>query len=174
MKKLKCFQSFTPLEISKRPDKRTKFLTGFTLIEVITTMVIIMILVGITLGVIISALESARKRKTEVMISSLGTAISIYHTDMGNYPADSSNSAFVTALESNTYMEFRDEDLNASGEVIDPWEVPYSYKIMDGYAGTKWGNVNSYNLWSYGPNGTDDSYDADSPDADYGDDIYNW
>lgn len=154
--------------------KKLKSLQSFTLIEVITTMVIIMILAGLTLGVIFSALESARKRKAEVMISCLGTAISIYHTDNGAYPTDSSNSAFVNALESSAYMEFREEDLNASGEVIDPWETPYRYMIMDGYAGTKWGNVNSYNLWSCGPDGLDDSYDGGSPNPDYGDDIYNW
>lgn len=154
--------------------KTKKFTQSFTIIELVTTCMIIMILVGLTVGVIFAALESARKRKTEVMIACIGTAIEMYNTDEGAFPDDTSNANLVNILQGNGYMEFKDEDLNGSGEVIDPWDTPYNYLVMADYAGTKWGNTTSYNLWSCGPNCSDDSYDGGAPDSDYGDDINNW
>lgn len=154
--------------------KKSDFRQGFTIVELMTVMVIIMILAGITVTGVRAAIESSRKRATEIMIACLGTAISMYHTELGSYAPDTSNKDMVTALENGDYIEFKSSDLDGSGQVVDPWDTPYNYLIMDDYMGTKWGNTKSFNLWSEGPDGTDDSYDGGSPDSDYGDDIYNW
>ncbi|MBL7071178.1 MAG: type II secretion system protein GspG [Candidatus Omnitrophica bacterium] len=154
--------------------KKSEYPQAFTILELVSVMVIILILAGMTVSVVRAAIESSRKRKSEIMIACLATAVSMYHTDNAAYPTDATHAEFATALESENYIEFKTKDLNASGAVVDPWEVEYEYLIMDGYAGTKWGNTNSYNLWSNGPDGSDDSFDEGKPDDDYGDDIHNW
>jgi hypothetical protein len=125
------------------------------------------------------------------MISSLEVVISMYRADTGAYPPDDDTtppptkntpSAILYDRLTNTeygdddgtdditgwrgpYMEFDKKDI-VDGEIVDPWKTLYKYDLSP-----SWGNTNSYNLWSYGPDMTDNSSDGDT---DYGDDIYNW
>ncbi len=166
--------------------KKDKFRQSFTLIELITVMVIIMIMAGLVLGTGKAMRRRAKISRAESMIAALEIAITMYHADTGAYPRDNvaNNIDMVDDLTNNTlgianwqgpYIEFKDEDLNAAQtEVIDPWSSAYRYLIMQGYAGNKWGNEESYNLWSHGPDTSDDSYDGGTPNNDFGDDIYNW
>jgi type II secretory pathway pseudopilin PulG len=146
-------------------------------------MVIILIIAGLMIGVGGSAREAAKKRKAEVMIASLEVAISMYDADTAQYPGQNdTNATLVDNLINDSgvngwrgpYMEFNERDLNDSNEVVDPWNAAYEYAIMenkDPATDTVWGNDNSYNLWSNGPNLNDDSGDGNH---NYGDDIYNW
>lgn len=59
---------------------------GFTLVEIISVMVIIMTLAGMVLVVSKGALNKAKKSKAEAMISALSVAISMYDADCGRYP----------------------------------------------------------------------------------------
>lgn len=153
---------------------------GFTLIELLAVMVIILIIAGFFVGVSGPAGQSAKKRKAEVMISALEVAICMYHADTGEYPGDASLSAMINALKTNPgapvvgwggpYMEFKREDYQSKDPttniILDPWGIAYSYD-----AAPAKGNTNSFNLWSWGPDKTNDSSDPDTlPD----DDIRNW
>ncbi len=164
--------------------KKPKMTQGFTIIEVTVVMAIILIIAGMVMGVGRKARIMAMEARAETMIAALEVAIGMYHADTSAYPDESSNATLVTDLtelpsaagsidgQRGPYMEFKDKDLSSSGsEVVDPWGNAYDYMIMEGYGGTKWGNTNSYNLWSHGVNDTDDSGDGNT---NYGDDIYSW
>jgi type II secretion system protein G len=165
--------------------RKLKFTQGFTLIELITVMVIILIIAGLMIGVGGSAREAAKKRKAEVMIGSLEVAISMYDADTGQYPPDNEQTSSCESLYDHLinenhrpdddgtitppeiagwrgpYMEFNDRDLNiGQTAIVDPWGNAYEYAV-----GPATGNTNSFNLWSYGPDG---------PTGTTGDDIYNW
>ena len=174
--------------------KKFKFTQSFTLIELITVMVIIMIIAGLIIGVGGAAREAAKKRKAEVMIATLEVAISMYHMDTGEYSADDGGTGCASLYDhlTNTgyngepdppadipgwrgpYMEFKEKDLNDDEtEIVDPWGTPYNYdRMTDEAVADKWGNKESFNLWSNGPNTSNDS--SGVGDTDYGDDIYNW
>lgn len=158
--------------------KKLKLPQAFTLIELLAVMVIITIIAGLLVGAGGTARRQARERKAESMIASLEIAIGMYHTNTGVYPDDTSLATMISALKQDPgvngwqgpYMDFKIEDYQnnnpATNIIEDPWGNAYYYD-----EGPTWGNTNSYNLWSCGPDGVDDSSDGDT---NYGDDIHNW
>ncbi|MFH1094233.1 MAG: type II secretion system protein GspG [Candidatus Omnitrophota bacterium] len=150
--------------LSRTASLRDKSLTGFTLIELLVILGIISILAGLILSGGTAAKKKAKIYQAKTMISSLETALAIYHVDFGAYPA-AGNQILVnllsdTAYSSNSdwhgpYMSFKKNDLNGnipSATVIDPWGIDYYY-TMD--------SALPYKIWSHGPdqqndNGADD------------------
>jgi len=140
---------------------------GFTLIELLVVIAIITILAGM----VVSGAQQARKRgavtKTKAQIASLETAISMYETDMGTYPA-TENKNLVPALTTDSgdtdwsgpYMQIKKEELNENGEYLDAWGNAFTY-VNPGV-----NNPSSYDLYSKGPNSTGDGNEKD--------DIRNW
>jgi general secretion pathway protein G len=143
---------------------------GFTLVELLVVIAIL----GILIGLVTAGAQAARRRgavtKAKTTIAGLETAIAMYESDMGEYPP-SGNSELISALQddpddldwSGPYMEFKQEDLKG-GELMDPWGRPYQYESVNG--GAPEHRTKSFDLWSLGPDGTDD--------GGTGDDIYNW
>ena len=143
---------------------------GFTLVELL----VVIAIMGILISLVTAGAQAARRRgavtKAKTTVSSLETAIAMYLSDMGAYPA-TGNAAMVAALEDDPhdanwdgpYMEFKQDELKG-GELVDPWGHPYVYVSVNG--GSPEHRLHSYDLYSLGPNGTSDSGG--------GDDIINW
>jgi general secretion pathway protein G len=131
---------------------------GFTLIEMLAVLAIISILMGLVLSGGEQAKKRARIYKTKAMIASIDTALALYHTDFGAYPA-AGNQNLVNLLADaatysanndwhGSYMSFKSEDLSGvmpNATVIDPWGHDYEYSL---------GTVPAYKIWSKGPDGT--------------------
>ena len=143
---------------------------GFTLVELLVVIAIL----GILVSLVTAGAQSARRRaavtKVKTTIAALETALAGYAGDMGEYPP-TENAQMVAALQEDPgnidwqgpYMEFREDEL-VDGELIDSWGNPYVYVSVNG--GSPEHRERSFDLYSFGPNGTDD--------AGTGDDIYNW
>ena len=143
---------------------------AFTLVELLVVIAII----GILMGLITAGAQAARRRgaltKAKAAIASLETAIAMYAGDLGEYPS-SGNANLVNALQEDPgdadwagpYLEFKQDELKG-GDVLDPWGRPYIYVSANGGSPTH--RPQSYDLFSYGPNGEDD--------GGAGDDIVNW
>lgn len=164
--------------------KKPKLTQAFTIVELITVMVILMIVASMIVGVGRKARIAAMETKATSMIAALEVAISMYNADVGSYPPDDDGSSSSASLYDHLtdesehgaggtspiagwrgpYMDFKQEDINGSSEIIDPWNKPYNYDEP----GTI--NINSFDLWSEGFNDTDERGDPPK----YGDDIYNW
>ncbi|NQT46353.1 MAG: type II secretion system protein GspG [Candidatus Omnitrophica bacterium] len=142
---------------------------SFTLVELIAVVVIISMLAALVMGSAQIARKKALVSKARAMISSLELSISMYHADMGDYPegngatmASPNNGNAQLYLELTTdahsryydwqgpYMEFNAADISG-GKIMDPWSNQYQYVESPILIG----NTNSFNLWSYGPEGTD-------------------
>ena len=132
---------------------------GFTLIEMLTVIIIIGVLAGLLIPASSKARRDAAVRKAQTTVAALETALSMYYTDYGVYPLSATSggtqqngNAFVTissgtnlvaALSATTkggpYMKFRTEDLLRSGlryVLKDPWGRAYIYVCRSGYTGT--------------------------------------
>ncbi|MFA4991562.1 MAG: type II secretion system major pseudopilin GspG [Candidatus Omnitrophota bacterium] len=140
---------------------------GFTLIELLVVIAIITILAGM----VVSGAQQARKRgavtKTKAQIAGLETSISMYETDMGDYP-QAENKNLVEALTKDPgdndwtgpYIHIKRDELSENGEYVDAWGNAFVY-IKPGV-----NNPSSYDIYSKGPNGQGDGNDKD--------DITNW
>jgi len=144
---------------------------GFTLIELITVIMIIMALAGLLLTGVHKARQRALISTTQTAIATIETAISMYETDYGDYPP-SGNANMVTALTTDPsdsawrgpYMLFDEEDLSG-GAFLDPWGNSYSY--TNNTTGSPGHNGANYvDIYSTGPNGSGDGTEDD--------DINNW
>jgi len=143
---------------------------AFTLVELLVVIAIL----GILIGLVTAGAQAARRRgavtKAKTTIAALETAIAMYESDMGGYPA-TGTAALVAALQEDPgdidwdgpYMEFKQDELEG-GELVDPWGNPYEYLSVNG--GAPKHRERSYDLFSLGPNGLDD--------GGTGDDIVNW
>lgn len=129
-----------------------KHKTAFTLIELLTVIVIIGILAGLTLPALNKARQRAQIAKCVATIASLQTALGMYEVDYGMYPPTATGTAeadqyngnsshssapynLVNALTSTDlggpYMGFKGKDLDESTSnlpvLLDPWAQAYIY-----------------------------------------------
>ena len=144
--------------------------SGFTLVELLVVIAIL----GILISLVTAGAQAARRRgavtKAKTTIASLETAVAMYQTDLGEYPA-TGNDNLVKALQDDPgkvewngpYVEFKQDELK-DGQLVDPWGHPYIYLSANG--GSPEHRAHSFDLSSVGPNGVDDHGT--------GDDIYNW
>ncbi|MFH0771854.1 MAG: type II secretion system protein GspG [Candidatus Omnitrophota bacterium] len=168
-----------------RPNNRT----GFTIIELLVVIAIIMILAGLVTGVAYNAKKKALTAKAKASISAIETALSMFNSDIGDYPSPG-NKNLITCLTTSTgclvgggvplsawqaanwngpYMNFQTNEINSGGELVDPWNNPYVYAAGTDH-GTGANYVNNYvDIYSFGPNGLDEHL-SNPP----GDDIVNW
>ena len=137
-------------------------------------LLVVIAILGILISLVTAGAQAARRRgavtKAKTMVASLETAIAMYQSDLGAYPP-SENGALVKALQDDPgdadwdgpYIEFKRDELK-DGELLDPWGHPYAYVSVNG--GSPQHRQRSFDLFSLGPNGVDDSG--------AGDDIVNW
>ena len=160
----------TRFDRSEILNPKSKIRLGFSLVELLVVIAIL----GILISLVTAGAQAARRRgaltKAKTTIASLETAIAMYQGDMGTYPA-SGNAELASALQDDPndvdwagpYAEFKQDEVK-DGELIDPWGNPYVYVSVNG--GAPQHREKSFDLYSYGPNGTDDSG--------AGDDVVNW
>lgn len=138
---------------------------GFTLVELLSIIAIMAILMGITIPVIRSANARAKIARAKSDIAKLEAAAEQYKNDYGSYPSSSSDTNLYAAARSTSpitkkpYIQFKEKDI-VMQRVVDSWGTPYKYTAP----GTR--NTKSVDIYSFGPNKTDD--------AGAGDDINNW
>jgi len=160
---------------------------GFTLVEVLTVIVIITLLAGIVVGASKYALTKAARSRTQAEIAAMEGALEAFKNDHGSYPLRPTTSLgdlysstnIYNALAGGSavygpkvYMSFRPNQLgivNVAGNevtnVVDAFGVNYRYLSP----GTN--NATGFDLWSYGPDNTNGFFNGVDHDAD---NITNW
>lgn len=118
--------------------------SGFTLIEIMVVVVIIGMLAALILPNVVGQQDKAMQVKAAAQISQLSSAVAMFKLDNYTYPTTSEG---LQALSSNprgksTWRQYR------SKIPKDPWGNSYQYA----YPGQK--NPNSFDLWSYGADGS--------------------
>ena len=128
---------------------------AFTLIELLLVLVILGVLALVVVPKFAGRSEEARKTAARTDISMLEGQIDIFEQDVGRFPSnDESLGALVT--QPPNAPKWKGPYIKR-GVPKDPWGNEYVYR----YPGTH--NVNSYDLYSLGPDGREG-----------GDDIDNW
>ena len=117
--------------------------------------------------------DKEKRAAGAALVGALTKAAEAYELDQAVYPT-SGNANLVKALRSKEgkrlpYFEFAKNQLNDKGEVLDPWGHPFVYiNNTDKSAPKGWTphRKNSFDLYSFGPDGKDDQGK--------GDDVHNW
>ncbi|MDP8261029.1 MAG: type II secretion system protein GspG [Candidatus Kappaea frigidicola] len=144
---------------------------SFTLVEMITVLVMIGVLLGLILTGSFNAIKEAKIEKAKAALKATKAALSMFEADVGDYPVYTETAAngneFRSWLENGDYcagsfdydnwfgpyMNFIDAEILNNTHYLDPWGNGYRYYSADG---------TSYNLWSWGPDGENDSGDGSS------------
>ncbi|MFC2149274.1 type II secretion system protein GspG [Candidatus Auribacterota bacterium] len=134
------------------------------MIELLAAIFIIILLAGITVPAFRSAYSRSKISKAKSDIAKFEIGANQYNVDWGIYPSSTSLNMYLSLKQESPttkkpYMIFKEEDIK-NNQPIDPWGKPYMYI----YPGTH--NSFRYDIYSFGPDGTDDSG--------AGDDINNW
>lgn len=143
---------------------------GFTIIELLVVISVILILFTIGAAGMGLAKKFAAKQKAKTEIYSLSTSIKAYELDYSDYPPDGITNLYL-ALTSNSkngpYIEKSKWNIDGANRILDPWGKPYVYyNNVDGSTWAHARNVDSFDLYSYGPDGINNNGN--------GDDIGNW
>lgn len=139
------------LSITRRPGNR-----GFTLIELLLVLVILTILAAIVVPRYAKRSEQARITAASTDIASLEAALDLFEVDAGRYPT--TEEGLTALVEAPAQLENWKGPYIKRGVPKDPWGNPYVYNSPGE------NNPNSYDLYSYGPDGKDGGDD----------DIDNW
>lgn len=137
---------------TNNPDRER----GFTLIELLLVLVILVVLAGVVVPKFAGRAVQARITAARTDISYLELGLDVFEVDTGRYPSTAEGLTALTQQPADVttwhgpYIK--------RGVPKDPWGHPYVYK----YPGDH--NVNSYDLYSSGPDGEDGGDD----------DIDNW
>lgn len=119
---------------------------GFTLVEVMVTMVIIGLLTTFVMFNVLPAQEKAKSQKAQADIRLLENALEQYRLDMQDYPEEMTGLAALTALpEGHEKIDYYRRGGYVKYLPLDPWGRPYVYL----YPGEK----GDYDLFSYGADG---------------------
>lgn len=79
-------KAFTPLEILINQKGKMKFLTGFTLVEIMVVILILAVLVALSVPNILRSRVAANEGAAMANLKTLNTACQAYHIDQQAYP----------------------------------------------------------------------------------------
>lgn len=126
------------------PDKTNQHRAGFTMIELIVTIMIIAILVGITLGIAGYANRKAAEGKARADMENIAHALEEYRVENGSYPTSYEGDLNDGGLNGPALRALQTSLTNHVPELnfVDPWGRGYMYEDATKYA---------YELYSEGP-----------------------
>jgi general secretion pathway protein G len=149
--------------------------TGFTMVELLAVITIIMLLSAMVIGAAAWAGRSADNGRCQARMQMLKNALEEYKLDYGRYPPLASAGPVPFAAlyhtpissgrpggEKRPYIS-ETNFVNTSLQFVDPWGNYFRYQAP----GSR--NKGAYDLWSFGPNGSDESASTTGSD-----DINNW
>ena len=127
---------------------------AFTLIELLLVLVILGVLALVVVPKFAGRSEEARKTAARTDISMLEGQIDIFEQDCGRFPSNDEGLGALVAQPPNA-PKWKGPYIKR-GMPKDPWGNEYVYR----YPGTH--NVNSYDLYSLGPDGREGTDDIDN------------
>jgi len=119
-------------------NKKKRSQAGFTLVEVMVTMVIIGLMTAGVVVTVLPKLKSARADKAVIDISRLGQALEYYNLENNTYPEELAALVAQNSTQEEGYIKKLPDD---------PWGNPYLYVFP--------GENGAFDIWSFGADGVE-------------------
>ena len=126
---------------------------GFTLLELLTVMVIIAVLSGLGAGGYSLARRQAKESRAKVDLEKWRAALNEYRVELGSYPAQNPG-APIRSVSAIGFLTNAVEGV----ESIDPWGNAYQYQCTNRFA---------YRIWSEGQDTETDDDNIDPSKTGY-------
>jgi type II secretion system protein G len=158
---------------------------AFTAIELMIVVAILMLLVGILVPVVAGMRERSKIKLAKSRVRAIALALDQFRLDKGQYPRGSTETdpTLIYASLADGFMEFKKDERRAEASsyvALDPWGNPWQYcellsrferrldeAAYNGLVAELFAhNSSSFDLYSYGPNGTKDAWMHDLIDND--------
>lgn len=139
----------------RRTRNRSRERAAFTLMEVLLVLVILVVLGSFAVGVFSNTQARALVRAAQSQIGLFKTPLNTYQLDVGMYP---STLEALYSVPSDLTNPTKWGGPYLETIPLDPWGNPYQYQFPGN------NNPNSYDVWSFGPDGQNGTAD----------DIGNW
>lgn len=132
---------------------------AFTLVELLVVLAILGFLAALATPQVMKHLAHAKVQTAKMEIKNIGTALDLFHIDVGRYPTQEEGLAALVTQPANLDT-WKGPYLDRKTTFNDPWGTAYVYRIPSQHGG-------DYDLMSYG---------ADKVEGGTGDDadITNW
>ena len=139
---------------------------NFTLIELLTVIIIIGILMSMAFVGYSRIDDSKKKRQAELQINAISTALDDFYDEKGYFPQPTGIAQIRTTTFSNegfdfNHLEYGIQLLSDGVTFADPWNKQYYYNPVGfnvfGSDGAR-NNKGSYDLFSAGPDGAETAW----------------
>ncbi len=121
---------------------------GYTLVELLVVLAILGLLAAIATPQVIRYLDHARMKTAVTEVANISSALDLFKFDVGRYPTTQEGlTALVTAPAGVT--TWNGPYLKQNANLTDPWGRSFNYRAP--------GQHGEFDLYSYGPNGQDNS-----------------
>ena len=134
---------------------------GFTIIEVLTVVLIIGMLAVFVVPRMFKGLGKAKRDIAKSKMAIIESALGRFYYDCGRFPAQDEELEALLVAPADLEEKWNGSYLKQS-DLLDPWKNPYEY-VADGVI-----NVGSYDLISYGADGMEGGQEGTDDE-----DIYN-
>ncbi|MDR1498199.1 MAG: type II secretion system major pseudopilin GspG [Puniceicoccales bacterium] len=132
---------------------------AFTLIEIIIVIALIGVIMSLAVPQLVETFSSAKEDAERIKVTStLKAAITRYYTNIGRLPSNEEGLGVLLVQPQNGADKWRGPYVESEANLVDSWGNPYQYRRP----GLR--NPDTYDLWSLGPDGQDNTAD----------DIGNW
>jgi len=134
---------------------------GFTIIEVLTVVLIIGLIAAFIVPKMLTGLGEAKVKIGKSKMALIENALGRFFYDCGRFPTQDEGLEALLAPPADLEEKWNGSYMKQS-ELLDPWDNPYEY-VEDGVI-----NVGSYDLISYGADGMEGGQEGTDDE-----DIYN-
>ena len=142
-------------------DYRGKTRAGFTLVEVLVVMSILVLLAGLVAPRILGSRQKANIQSVKTQIGGFKSALERYALDMNSFPTSEQGLESLIeepqsedAMSDSSKSRWDGPYLNSETLPNDPWGNDYQYEYPPTH-----GNMDAPEIWSFGPDGLDDTED---------------
>ncbi|XZE44463.1 type II secretion system protein GspG [Pirellulaceae bacterium SH467] len=136
--------------MKRRPIRRGRQRSAFTLMEVLLVLIIIVVIAGFGIRALTGTFDQAKKNQAKAMLGILSTSLKEYQIQVGALPSalDALHQQPSDLADPSMWVQKLDKPVPA-----DPWNRPYEYKL----------NGSAFELRSLGPDGQSGTQDDITP-----------